>query len=434
MKRALHPLWLWLLGLCVIAACVPGYLQAGTQAVARPVSSDFYKFYLSGQRLDAGKSPYWLTPPRDRMGDPCHSDTPDGDRQVAMPVPGDLVLGGEWPCLAPNLNPPLFTAAFAPLSRLPYGVAWWAWAALSVACAVWSAWMFASHFAHERQARALWACGGMAGLVAYQPTLEGFALGQVTLVLMPLLVGAWHCWRRGRAVGAGMALGAAVALKPLLVVVLLLALGWRCWRVAIVGAATALALTAASVAFVGLDGFEHYAKVAGNVSWTASNWNGSWFGMADRYFIGRSGVQWPEDRALSKVWAATGALVTVIGAIWASRRALEAPNWEPADAILLVGLPVCLLVSPLGWMYYFPWLLPGVCIAWQRAATVARGRTLRLALSMFVIMTAIPIGMKPVPTLLHPTVWYGVDAWYFHALIVLLAVVMVSAAQKRTAP
>lgn len=420
--------------LLILIAVGHHYVDVGTNAVSRPSSSDFYKFYLSAERVRTGHSMYWLVPPRARQGDACHPDTPDDVRALAMPLPGRLTLGGELPCLGPNLNPPIFTAVMLPLSLLPYGDAWWIWAGFSAICAVFSVWLLTGSKRRATGERFFWTLLGSAALFAYYPTMASFSLGQLGGLLLPLVTMSWLDLRQAKNMRSGLWLGLAIGIKPFLGVLLLGLLLLGNWKTLLTATCTLLGLFTLGAMIFGLGAYQDYALLAGNVSWTASNWNGSWFGLFDRCFSGQADANWPANKPLSQALGTAFALMTLGFGAWLTYRRYRQTVTSRADALFAVGLPACLLASPLGWMYYFPWLLPSVFIVWHQTATGPHGRPRRLGLSMFVIMTSIPIGLKPVPTPLNPTVWYGLDAWYFHALIVLLAVVMVSAAQKRTAP
>jgi len=409
-----------LAALLALAALGHHYVQVGTNAITRPSSSDFYKFYLSAERVRAGQSMYWLVPPRERQGDACHPDTPDVDRASTMPLPGRLTLGGELPCLGPNLNPPIFMAVMLPLSLLPYGQAWWIWAAFSSICTVFSVWLLAVSKQRATTEHMRWTLLGSTALFAYYPTMANFSLGQLGSVLLPLLAMGWFDLRKGRPVRSGLWLGLAIGIKPFLGVLLLGLFVLGNWKALISATCALLGLSALGALIFGMSACQDYVLVAGNVSWTASNWNGSWFGFFDRYFGGQANANWPANKPLSKALGTALAVLTVGLWAWITRGQHRRAATNGVDALFALGLPVALLTSPLGWVYYFPVLTLSGFIAWQHTSHAADPRPLRLALLLPVVMSVVPISLKPSPSPLSPTLWYGVDAWYFYSLLIAL--------------
>lgn len=410
-------LLLTLLSMLILAGLVYHYGTVGTNAISRQASSDFYKFYLSAQRVRAGESMYWLVPPRERQGDACHPDTPDTDRALAMPSPDRLTLGGELPCLGPNLNPPIFMAVMLPLSLLPYGQAWWIWAAFSSICTVFSVWLLTGSKLQTTTERMLWTLFGSTALFACYPTVANFSLGQLGSALLPLLTMSWLDLRHDKPIRSGLWLGVAIGVKPFLGVLLIGLLVLGNWKALVSATCALLGLCVVGVMMFGVSAYQDYALVASHVSWTATNWNGSWFGFFDRYFSGMADANWPANKPLSKALGTAFALLTVGLWAWITHGQQRRAATRGVDALFAAGLPVALLASPLGWAYYFPALALSGFIAWQHANIAAKPRPLRLALLLSGVMSVAPISLKPSPSPLNPALWFGIDAWYFYVLV-----------------
>jgi hypothetical protein len=417
----------WASACLALAFIIDFYLEAGYETTAHPPSSDFYKFYLSGERLSQDKSIYWIIPPRIKPGDPCN---PDRLREKGQPVAGteaELSLGGTIPCLAPNLNPPIFMALIAPVSRLPYTQAWWAWAALSSACALVSLWLMAGTLTQQRAKQALLALWGSVLFFAYYPSYINFTLGQVgTLLLLPLTL-AWLAMRRGHDARAGAWLGLATALKPFLGLLLLALLFTRRWRASMSFLMVLLTCSLIGVLWLGWRTYEHYMLVASHITWTTSNWNGSLVGFMDRAFSGIDPADWPEVRWVAKALSITASLASLGAVAMVLQRTRHADSTRAADMLFLVAIPATVLISPLGWLYYLPWLFIGAAITWQMSAGQASGRAFRLAFLAPLLATMGPIAMKAVPTPRNPTIWYGIDALYAYSLLGVFAVTVAMA-------
>lgn len=397
------------------------YLEAGQKTTAYPPSSDFYKFYLSGERLAKGQSIYWIIPPRIRPGDPCH---PDALREKGQPGNGTastLSLGGPLPCLAPNLNPPFFMVLIAPLALLDYTHAWWAWAALSMGSLALSLWLLAGTVVRNKTSQAVLSALGMGLLMAYHPVYVNFVLGQVgTLLLLPLTL-SWLALRQGKAWQAGCWLGLAAGLKPFLIIFLLPLLLTRRWQASAAMTLTLLCTGLVGWVWLGSDTYVHYQLVASHVTWTTSNWNGSIVGFVDRAFSGVDPTTWPQARQLARGLGIGLSGVVVLLVCWALRPGRHAMGGDApdrrADRLFMLMVPASVLVSPLGWLYYLPWLLICSAVLWQWTAHQPHGRAWRLAWVAALLATLAPIEMKSIPTLKNPTDWWGMDALYAYSLM-----------------
>lgn len=417
-KIKISPALSWTLALAILAAIFRLYQVAGYETTSAPPSSDFYKFYLSGERLNQGKSIYWIIPSRIKPGDPCH---PDRVRELGQPISsqeGALSLGGPLPCLAPNLNPPIFMALVQPLTTLPYSDAWWIWACASTVCGVASIWVLAGTFTNTPGRRGLYTAWGSILLLLYYPTYANFALGQVgTLLMLPLSL-AWTALRQGQSLRAGAWLGLATGLKPFLGIFVVSLLILKEWRASMTWCVTSTALALSGIIWLGWGVHQDYQIVAKTVTWTTSNWNGSLIGLVDRAFSGLDPTTQPELQWLRKVIGYGLASLTLVLVAWALKRAKGSSQQDRADLLFVLTVPASVLISPLGWLYYLPWLGLSASAIWQLTKQgFGFARPYRLALCLPWLATLLPVPMKNVPTPKHPTVWYGIDSLYAFALL-----------------
>lgn len=409
------------------------YFELGGAATARPPSSDFYKFYLSAQRWDAGQSMYWMVPPRLKKGDPCHPDTPETETLFPSPAQSPMTLGGELPCLAPNLNPPIFMAVMLPLSSLSYSHAWWIWAGISAICVAWGAWLLCGQLIGHGQQRLGWTAITSAALFTYFPTIANFSMGQLGAALLPLLILCWQNLNGHRQWRAGIWLGIAIGIKPFLGVLLVSTVALKLWRTFSSCIVTIATLTLVGGILFGNQAYQDYMQVAQNVGWTASNWNGSWTGIVDRALSGQAHSNWPATKPLAHFLASACALLTLGLVLIFQNLLARRESIQGIDSLFCLGIPTALLISPLGWVYYFPALMFSSAIAWSYTTQHQHKRALRLGLLIPVAMAAVPISLKIVPTPLHPTTWWGVDSWYCYTLLaaLLLCSITMSFGQKK---
>ena len=190
----------------------------------------------------------------------------------------------------PFVNPPPVAWLMAPLTSLRAPVAYVPWVLFVSGCLVAAALLLAP--------RDLLTRGIYVGLaLGFLPTFVAIAYGQLGPLVAVALAGSWLLLRARRELAGGLLLS-VIALKPqlaLLVPLALLAAGY--WRAFVAASAAGAALTALSLASLGLHGLAYYRMLAGSL-------------FADAYFQRWSltplvGDGWPWVVAVLVVAAAT---------------------------------------------------------------------------------------------------------------------------------
>ena len=95
---------------------------------------------------------------------------------------------------------------------------------------------------------------------------------------------------------------------------------------------------------------------------------------------------------------------------------------EQVDVIFALTLPLILLVSPLGWLYYFPFLFLGVLIVWRLSAELDSKLAWRAALLGALAVTAIPRVLESARSMNSAYLWFFGGAVYNYALLTVLIV------------
>ena len=247
-----------------------------------------------------------------------------------------------------NMNPPLFQLMMRPLTLFPLPVAAAIFRALGVAalcaCVYWLA----------RTSEERWTPADYGALLAWAPMASVISLNQVTWILWPLLLWTWWCWRQDRWSAGSVGYGLALGLKPFLGVFLLWLLITRRWRAAMVSIGVAALSFAIGVGAYGIDVSRAWIEALADVTWTYAPMNASLHGI-----LGRAMTTAPADLsrplplpALAGLIAIAGSVVIVIVTLVRTRRQHIDRSWLPLMASAL-------LASPLGWLYYIWWVLPG---------------------------------------------------------------------------
>jgi alpha-1,2-mannosyltransferase len=245
-----------------------------------------------------------------------------------------------------NLNAPLFQLAMQPLTAFPLPTAAATFRLLNVlslcGCLAWLA----------CTSRERWGLADFGALLAWAPMASVVTLNQMTWMLWPLLLWAWWCWRQDRWEAGAIGYGVALSLKPFLGVVLLWLIATRRWRAAAVCVATAVAMFAVSLAAYGVDVHRAWLQALAAVTWTNADMNASLEGWLTRTMTPGSAAPLTVAPALVKLLALGGGAIIVVVTVVRTRGWTIERSWLPL-------LASALLASPLGWLYYIWWMLPG---------------------------------------------------------------------------
>jgi hypothetical protein len=189
------------------------------------------------------------------------------------------------------------------------------------------------------------------------------------------LVLAWLAWRRGRLGIAGGILGGLAGIKLFFGAFLIFFLVRREWRACLLFLVSGLASVTVSVLIAGPDPLFEYLRVLGDVGWYSASWNASILGFVNRVF-GEPG----NDPLLSMPLFASilGKILTLLAVgllVFMARRGVggaREPSLGSKDLAFSSCIVLMLLISPLGWMYYFPFLLIPLAVVWRETRHLTR--------------------------------------------------------------
>jgi hypothetical protein len=322
--------------------------------------------------------------------------TPLGDFNKAYYPAGTAIFTDPsrlYGCDAANLcfvNVPIVAAVFAPLTamgRLPAQVVF---SIAGAAAAAAAAWLLIRELHADGPTRyaivALFALNG--------PLLYSARLGNLTHVMLPLVVVAFAALTRGRDGRGGVLFGVLALIKPPLVLFVAYLIFRRRWRAVLAAITTTIAAGVVSVAAVGLEPhriwltqvigpFANRPVAAYNVQSIA--------GMLAHFRRPEDLASWVPlevSRGFMVMDYALIALVLIAVAI--TLLAGGPPLTRSAQwAELSIVLVVVLLVSPLTWTHYYAFLvIPLACYA--TGAMIASSAAARLAIAAGAALVSAP--------------------------------------------
>jgi hypothetical protein len=363
------------------------------------VRSDFGKLHASARAYLAGRDMYDLGP---------------ATLSPVRGMSGDILHYIQFL----NLNPPHFHLILLPLAPLTGRWALIAWGMISLVCLGLSLRLIAREsdvvLTPWRCRLAALALLSFAGLGAVAVT------GQVSFILLLPMTLAWIRARRGRWPEAGVYLGLAISVKPFLGLFLPYLVLRRRFD------ALGTALGAAAAAFlVGLGVFgwdAHRSWIAGlsSVSWEWVAMNASVLGFLKRV-LAPSAYYEPLLDAPSLIAPAWLLLSGAIGVVTLAVAATDSDD-QAVDRSFSLLLFAALLISPLGWTYYW-WLALGpmvlVVASWRQGTAQPGGWRRRL------LLVAVPGLVWPLPATVafQPSPWATAltGSAYFWATLALWA-------------
>jgi hypothetical protein len=380
--------------------------------------SDYGKFYHSQQLLLTGKNIY---SPIYFIKNKQHSESGHALLAKAETKPKQAVR------LAGNLNPPFFTLLSFPLAYLPYSQALLVWTSLS---------MLAGCFAilliqQKLEPHAIYSLPSglllLSAFLSYFPSFAALQFGQVSLLLLPLIVLGWRATYDRKPIKAAIFLGLAASLKPFFALFLLYFLIRKEWRALWTFSFTLVVCAYLALAVFGMKTYYAYYQACQQIAWAASSWNVSFYGLLLRLIGGpeTNTPLIPIPGLFTFAYLFLSAILILV-LVWFLR---PTANIDPRKKTCLdfsIILVAMLLLSPLGWMYYFPFLSIPFLILWDFSKKGIYPISLSLAIATLLLLSNIPVTLTPtneIKTHNALSVFYSASL-YFFVLLGLLALLL----------
>ena len=220
----------------------------------------------------------------------------------------------------------------------------------------------------------------------WDPLAEDAQVGQINVILLILLLWAWHALANKRDLAGGVSLGLALALKmtgwP---IVLFLCLRQR-WRAALAAGTVFAFAQMLMLGKLGWSGFQHYYQnVAPAVTafYRAYDANISLWTVMPRLFAGTGTAELEGIRAAPLIpWAFGGKLAwfaPLLVLFWGLWRTRKMNDFELAFGLLVT---LSLILNPVAWHHYLVMALIPIVIGWKRCQLAHSPRWLLLSLSL----------------------------------------------------
>ncbi|MGP0062722.1 MAG: glycosyltransferase family 87 protein [Isosphaeraceae bacterium] len=270
-----------------------------------------------------------------------------------------------------NLNPPHSHLLYLPLAVLPAELALSIWYVVGGLCLYGSIRILLSETGIELTPRRRdWMT---AGLLAFSATGVALVTVHMTFLLMLVTTLAWRDARHRRWGKAGAWLGLALSIKPFFLIFIPYLVLKRCWRgLSAMGLTTGLSFLLGLLVF-GLESHQSWLRVLSRAdTWAWLPLNASLYGAMSRVLMKNTlfttMATW-EPGLVRAAWLALGIPAGLVALL----RILPDRSTRGADRAFAILLVSALLLSPLGWIYYF-WLPVGPVAAMARGWSIDRSK------------------------------------------------------------
>ncbi len=327
--------------------------------------------------------------------------------------------------LAVSLNPPFFTILTAFLGRLSYHLSFYTWSLMSLGCGIISLFIISKTLFPNTNL--LHHLINLFAFFIYFPTFSCLHYGQITLFLLLFLTLAWYAARQKKIQLASILLGIATNIKLFVALFAVYFFMQKQWRALIVFISTIVLCAILALVCTGPAAYSHYYQALSTIKWFSSSWNVSLYGFLVRLFgglaEGNHAVLSAPRYVLTSIFSLGSiSILMLLGLSLRIQTSIEPISTDLKFSAILIAM---LLLSPLGWLYYFPLLLiPGMSLC----NAVKHGyRPVLISSSLLVILfiSSIPLVMfRPINiTAEHAHAIFFGSSLFSAALLALLALI-----------
>lgn len=257
-----------------------------------------------------------------------------------------------------DLNPPFFTLLLTPLFYLNYGNALLLWVSISLALSLASIYLILNAFPEFKLEH--WQKIAIIALfMLYGANIETFSFGQITAFIEILTVFAWLATRQQREITAGILLGFLANIKLFYGLFFIQFLVQKRFRLISAMTITGIICLLLGWLFFGTSAYLSYFQGMHKITWYAATWNISFLGFFSRFFgIGEKNLVLLNVPHLAQALAGICSLTLFIFLCRTWHKLAKQRDVDLGFSLTLVSM---LLISPLGWTYYFSILIIAYC-------------------------------------------------------------------------
>ncbi|MCC5013571.1 MULTISPECIES: glycosyltransferase family 87 protein [unclassified Legionella] len=315
--------------------------------------------------------------------------------------------------LSANLNPPIVLWVLTPLLRLNYDLALIIWSGLSLLLG-----LIGAHFSFKLAFPADFIKKNWLSLyliyLSLFATVMDTAIAQFGSILFFFIMTGYYCYLNNREYSAGLLWGIIIAMKFFPALLFFFVLKQGRYKVFMVMCVTLLVLCLIPWVVLGTTIYKQYFSMMTRVLWYGDSWNASLYGFLFRLFID------VHDKTQSLIAIKTAYIFLFFSLLfWYLKKSTGKSTVQNHQPFCLT-LVMMLLMSPFGWLYYFPLLiLPFACL-WITAID-KKTNTAQLLFMWLISLFLLNFPIDYVRTTDMPTFLgkLGFYSFYFYGLLLM---------------
>lgn len=307
--------------------------------------------------------------------------------------------------LSANLNPPFVLYLFGFLAKLSYQTALGIWLFLSFTLGLIGASLSIYYAFSDDFLRKNWLILLLIYLALFS-TLINFSTAQIGLILLFLVMLGYHYFLKNQDLWAGFFWGLLVAFKffPALLFIFIL----KEKRLKLFVIMLVITVFACLLPFLHeQEIYSQYFALIAKVSWYGDNWNASIFGFISRLF----------KPSVNRI---IYAVLFVISFVWYFKKLKTSSSKQVNHQPFCLSLTMMLMLSPFGWIYYFPVLIFPLFLIWARVYEKLN-QTIKPMLIFLIAFFFInmPQGYVHFENMTHLSVNVFFYSWFFYGLFLI---------------
>lgn len=382
--------------------------------------SDFSAFYQSARFLLEGESIYKPIPFR-----------PSQDDLARMTEEAKL----NYKNLLPNMNSPLHTLLMLPFATMPLKNGFVLWSIVSLVLGL----MASGFIAFGTLSKEYHLMGFLSLailLFGYFPTFANLIIlgGQFGLCLLWFVVLIWITSRNEKYITAGVILGFAMSVKVIFGLYLLYFFARRNWKLLVCSLFIFIVLNLIGVFIFGVATYrQHLLNLEIVPKFINASWNASLTAYFTRIFGGAENIPLIMMPSVAYVLASTFSILLILGIIWSAwshSKKISLTHYDIGFSLTTVAM---LLISPVGWMYYFPILILPAFVIWNSSTLLRNKNLYRCSIVASWMISSIPTEYIPsiYEEMNDPILWFTTAGYYFYSLFAFSIILIVMFSKLR---
>lgn len=379
-------------------------------------STDFFKFFQSAQFYFEGQNIY--------------------DKIIRPLTPAEVsYLHAKTLILSSDLNPPFFTLLLLPMAWLNYYKGFLVWSVLSGIATIAGILLALKTYPTlwNNTVLRMWV---LVAFLVYFPTYANLRFGQVTSILLLLTAATLLACHKQQFRRAGICLGLAFSLKIFYGLFLIFFAARKQWRVVFYMMGTYIVCGICALCVFGIKAYKSYYSSLGNINWYSATWNGSFLGFFSRIFGGQHEGNLPIfnlpqiTHPLYLICSAVLALYLIWTTVYPRKlhTNMNALQNNPKidfdrdyfDWGFSLTIVAMLLITPLGWSYYFPLLIIPFLTILRISSHLSIFNMSLALLSLVMLMSSMPGNYQRPQAIVQTPMILTWASYYFYALALLL--------------